>query len=147
MTVPPFEEGGNLPPGIHDATWEEIVDRFSSTARREELLSGLHEALVNLRDAGCRRAYLDGSFVTAKEEPGDFDACWEVAGVDAGRLDPALLTFADARRAQKDRFGGELFPAEAAAEPHGTRFLEYFQRDKLTGQPKGIVSLDLEALA
>jgi hypothetical protein len=146
VTIPPFHEGGNLPPGIHDATWEEIVDRFGRTARREELLTGLHEALLSLRNAGCRRAYLDGSFVTAKEEPGDFDACWEIAGVDAGQLDPILLTFADARRAQKERFGGELFPAEAAAEPHGTRFLEYFQRDKLTGEPKGILALDLETL-
>jgi hypothetical protein len=146
VTIPPFEEGGNLPPGIHDATWEEIVNRFGSTARREELLTGLQDALASLRDAGCRRAYLDGSFVTAKAEPGDFDACWEVAGVDADRLDPVLLTFADGRRAQKERFGGELFPAEAAADPYGTRFLEYFQRDKITGQPKGIVALDLETL-
>lgn len=147
MTIPPFDEGGNLPPGIHDATWEEIVARFGYTARREELLTGLHEALVDLRDAGCKRAYLDGSFVTTKDEPGDFDACWEVAGVDADQLDPVLLTFADARRAQKERFGGELFPAEAGADPHGTRFLDYFQRDKITGEPKGIVTLDLEALA
>lgn len=146
MTIPPFAEGGNLPPGIHDATWEEIVDRFGFTTRRQELLIGLRDALLSLRDAGCRRAYLDGSFVTTKEEPGDFDACWEVAGVDAARLNRVLLTFADARRAQKERFGGELFPAEAAAEPHGTRFLEYFQRDKITGQPKGIVALNLETL-
>jgi len=146
VTIPPFDGGGNLPPGIHDATWEEIVDRFGSNARREELLIGLQETLVSLRNAGCSRAYLDGSFVTAKDEPGDFDACWEVAGVDAGRLDPVLLTFADARRAQKERFGGELFPADAAADPHGTRFLEYFQRDKHTGDPKGIVALDLETL-
>lgn len=146
MTIPPFDEGGNLPPGIHNATWEEIVDRFGSNARRDELLTGLHEALVSLRDAGCGRAYLDGSFVTAKDEPGDFDACWEVADVDAGQLNPVLLRFADARRAQKERFGGELFPAEAAADPHGTRFLDYFQRDKHTGEPKGIVALDLETL-
>jgi hypothetical protein len=146
VTIPPFDEGGNLPAGFHDATWEEIVARFGSTAQRQELLSGLHEALVDLRDAGCKRAYLDGSFVTAKEEPGDFDACWEVGGVDPGQLDPVLLTFADARRAQKERFGGELFPAEAAADAHGTRFLEYFQRDKHTGEPKGIVALDLESL-
>ena len=146
MTIPPFDGGGNLPPGIHDATWEEIVDRFGSNALREELLMGLQETLVSLRNAGCSRAYLDGSFVTAKDEPGDFDACWEVAGVDAGWLDPVLLTFADARRAQKERFGGELFPADAAADPHGTRFLEYFQRDKHTGDPKGIVALDLETL-
>ena len=146
MTIPPFQEGGNLPPGIHEATWEEIIARFGGTAWRSELLAGLRDALENLRHAGCRRAYVDGSFATAEEAPGDFDACWEAAGVDPDRLDPVLLTFANARAAQKARFRGELFPAEAAADPHGTRFLDYFQRDKLTGEPKGIVAFNLEEL-
>jgi len=145
--IPPFSDSGNLPEGVHDATWDEIVERFGTTERRRGLLDGLHRALESLRDAGCVRAYLDGSFVTAKEEPGDFDACWEIAGVDADRLDPVLLDFSDARAAQKESFGGELFPAEAVADPDGTRFRDYFQRDKLTGEPKGIVALDLENLA
>ncbi|MGH3114465.1 MAG: DUF6932 family protein [Gaiellaceae bacterium] len=144
MTIPPFGEGGNLPPGIHEATWEEIIARVGGTAWRRELLAGLQAALENLREAGCRRVYIDGSFVTAKEEPGDFDACWEIAGVDADLLDPVLLDFSNARAAQKERFRGELFPAEASADPYGTRFLDYFQRDKLTAEPKGIVALDLE---
>jgi hypothetical protein len=146
VTIPPFQEGGNLPPGIHDATWDEIVARFGSTAWRRELLAGLQEALASLRKASCQRAYIDGSFITANEAPGDFDACWETIGVDPGLLDPVLLEFANARAAQKERFGGELFPAEAVADPDGTRFLDYFQRDKLTGDPKGIVALDLEEL-
>lgn len=146
MTIPPFSDSGNLPEGVHDANWDEIVDRFGTTERRRELLEGLLRVLGSLRDAGCRRSYLDGSFVTAKEEPGDFDACWEAAGVDAGLLDPVLLQFANARAAQKERFGGELFPAEAVADPDGTRFIDYFQRDKLTGDAKGIVTIDLEDL-
>jgi hypothetical protein len=146
VTIPPFSDSGNIPEGVHDANWDEIVDRFGTTDRRSELLEGLRRALESLRDAGCGRAYLDGSFVTATEQPGDFDACWEVAGVDASLLDPVLLQFANARAAQKERFGGELFPAEAIADPDGTRFLDYFQRDKLTGDPKGIVALDLEDL-
>jgi hypothetical protein len=81
-----------------------------------------------------------------RESPGDFDGCWEVAGVDPDLLDPVLLTFAKGRAEQKARFGGELFPAEASADPHGTRFLDYFQQDKFTGEPKGIVSLDLKEL-
>lgn len=92
-------------------------------------------------------AYLDGSFVTAKELPGDFDACWEIAGVDPDRLDRELLDFSDRRAAQMARYGGELFPAETAAEPAGTTFLDYFQRDRDTGQPKGIVAIDLRALS
>jgi hypothetical protein len=147
VTIPPFGEGGNLPPGIHDTTWDEIVARFAGTARRRELLAGLEEALESLRHAGCRRVYVDGSFVTAKEAPADFDACWEIAGVEVDLLDPVLLEFANARAAQKERFRGELFPAEAVADPDGARFLDYFQRDKLTGEPKGIVALDLKDLS
>lgn len=144
--IPPFDESGKLPRGIHQATWREFVERYGTSDRRRELLEGLRRALVSLREARCLRAYIDGSFVTAKKRPGDFDACWEAGGVDPDILDPALLTFTNGRAAQKARFGGELFPAEAAAEPHSTRFLEYFQRDKLTGEAKGIVALELEGL-
>lgn len=146
MTIPPFDDSGNLPEGIHEATWEEVVDRYGTTDRRRELLEGLRQALESLRAAGCRRLYVDGSFVTAKDEPVDFDACWEMAGVDPALLDPVLLTFTNKREDQKARFGGELFPADWAAEPHGMRFLDYFQLDKVTGERKGIVVLDLEEL-
>lgn len=84
--------------------------------------------------------------MTAKEQPGDFDICWEVDGVDLARLDPVLKTFANLRAAQKRAFGGELFPDDAPAERDGTRFLEYFQRDRATGAPKGIVAIDLPGL-
>jgi hypothetical protein len=144
VTIPPLADSGNLPEGIHNATWEEIIERFGTNQRRRELLEGLRQALGSLRGAGCRRAYIDGSFVTAKDEPADFDACWEAAGVDPDLLDPVLLIFANRREAQKARFGGELFPADLAADPHGTRFLDYFQLDKMTGERKGIVALDLE---
>ena len=88
--------------------------------------------------------YIDGSFVTAKETPNDYDACYEGAGVDPDALDPVLMDCTDHRRAQKDTFGGEWFVAEWPAEPGGTRFIEFFQRDR-DGNPKGIVAIDLEA--
>jgi hypothetical protein len=80
--------------------------------------------------------YVDGSFVTAKDVPADFDACWEMAGVDFDLLDqlaPALLDWTQRRAAQKARFAGELFIAEAAADPWGTLYLEFFQLDRDTG--------------
>jgi len=140
-----FDERGNLPPGIHPATWDEIVQRYAITEHRAALLDGCGQAVASLRAAGCPCVYLDGSFVTDKEAPGDFDACWEASGVDPDLLDPVLLDFNDRRAAQKARYGGELFPAQVAAEPGGTVFLTYFQRDRQTGEPKGIVALDLEA--
>ncbi|HEV8633657.1 MAG TPA: hypothetical protein VG370_05360 [Chloroflexota bacterium] len=145
--IPPFDPAtGLLPPGVHEATWEELVARFGGTPHRLVLLAGLKAALDALRAAGCRRAYVNGSFVTAKQMPGDFDGCWEVEGVDLSRLDPVLMTFANLRAAQKQKYGGELFPADAPAARDGTKFLNFFQRDRATGAPKGIVAIDLGGL-
>jgi hypothetical protein len=146
VTIPSFRADGNLPPGVHDATWTEMTTRFGQTPWRSQLLNGLLAALHSLRAAGCKRAYVDGSFVTDKAIPGDFDGCWEAAGVDPNRLDPALLDFSNARAAQKARFGGELFPATSAAVPVGTAFLDFFQRDKNTGSQKGIIAINLGGL-
>ncbi len=146
MPIPELDPGtGNLPPGVHDATWDELVAAFGYNHRRSELLQGLREALESLGRARCERAYIDGSFVTAKTLPGDFDGCWEIAGADPTLLDPELLDFREARAAQKARYGGELFPANAAADPAGTAFLDFFQQDR-EGQPKGVVALDPRTL-
>jgi hypothetical protein len=144
--IPPFDGNGSLPPGVHETGWDEFTKRYGTSSRRKRLLRGLHNALRALRAAGCTRAYINGSFVTNKRDPGDFDACWEATGVDGAALDPVLLDFTDARRAQKAKFGGELFPAEVAADSAGTRFLDYFQQDKNSGAPKGIVALNLKDL-
>ena len=87
--------------------------------------------------------YIDGSFVTNKEIPNDFDACWEEAGVAPELLDPVLLRFDAGRAAQKSRYLGELFPASVGATAEGISFLEFFQTDRETGRIKGIVAVDL----
>jgi hypothetical protein len=143
--IPSFDERGNLPPGIDPATWEEIVERYAINERRGQLMDGLRAGIVSLHAAGCRQVYLDGSFVTDKRVPGDFDGCWEAGSVDPGLLDPVLLDFRDRRAAQKAKFGGELFPAQLVAEPGGATFLEFFQLDGLRQERKGIVAIDLEA--
>jgi uncharacterized protein DUF6932 len=144
--IPEFDERGNLPPGIHHATWTEIVSRYATSTRRRDLLEGILDALRSLKTASCRVAYLDGSFVTAKEHPRDFDACWESAGVVLDRLDPELQEFGDDRAAQKARYRGELFPADWPAQADGTTFRDLFQRDRITKQPKGIIGIDLAVL-
>lgn len=144
--IPPFDPAtGNLPAGMHAATWDEVVARYGYSPHRLTLLAGLKAAFDALRTAGCRRAYIDGSFVSAKEAPGDFDACWE-EGVDLVHLmalAPTLFDFAEDRRAQKATYHGELFPTEAVADLAGRSFVEYFQLDGQTGEPKGIVVLEL----
>ncbi|HVA74581.1 MAG TPA: hypothetical protein VNF71_08450 [Acidimicrobiales bacterium] len=141
MSLPPFEPiTGRLPPGEHIGTWEEVVDRFGWNRRRRQLLDGLAEALALLADAGCTRVWINGSFVTAKEEPGDFDVVWDPTDADLDRLDPIFFDFADGRRAQKERFGGELLP-NVVERASGLVFAEFFQNERDTGL-KGIVVID-----
>jgi hypothetical protein len=142
--IPEFIAGGLLPQGIHPATLEEVLERFGGNERREQLLTGLVEALRLLRAAGCRRVYINGSFVTSKERPNDIDVCWDIEGVDPDALDPVFFDFDDGRAAQKARFGAEFFPAQVPEGVTGRTFLEFFQVDRQTGEPKGIIELRLD---
>ena len=140
--IPKFESTGLLPKGVHRADWEQVVKRFGRNGQRRQLLKGLQEALDSLRRAGCRRVYLDGSFVTSKKSPNDIDLCWDVDGVDPMLLDSVFFDFENGRAAQKARFGAEFFPAQA---PQRLKtFLDFFQIDKDTGKPKGIIELLLD---
>ena len=133
---------GILPPGIHWADLDEVAKRFAETDKRAWLFDGVVAVATALRIAGCRRMYLDGSFVTGKERPNDYDGCWDPAHVDPRQLDPVLLDFSNRRAAQKLKYRGEMFISTSTSGP-GKTFLEFFQVEKLTGIPKGIVGLTL----
>jgi hypothetical protein len=131
-----------LPPGVHDATLEEVQEHFATNAARKALYAGFKRGLEALERAGCKTVFLDGSFISDKPNPGDFDACWEPAGVNVEKLDPVLLDFRNGRENQKLKFGGEFFPSGITAD--GTRpFVEYFQTDKDSGKAKGIIRIRL----
>jgi len=142
--IPEWLSGRDLPRGVHFATWREIEDRLGFNPRRQRLLAGFRRACEELRKAGCRLVYLDGSFVTQKERPGDFDACWDVQNVDDDKLDPVFWDFSRGRAAQKQRFLGEFFPAQLPEGATGRVFVDFFQVNKLTGEPKGIVAIRLK---
>jgi hypothetical protein len=107
------------------------------------MLAGFRQACEELWKAASRLVYLDGSFVTRKEHPGDFDACWDVRNVDDDRLDPVFWDFSRGSTAQKQRFLGELFPAELPEGATGRAFVDFFQVNQLTGEPKGILAIRL----
>ena len=135
---------GYLPAGVHQAAWKEIAARFTANGHRSRLLDGLLAALRNLAAAGCRSVLLDGSFVSEKDLPADYDAAWDTQGVDPTLLDPVLLDFSNSRAAMKSKYLGELFPATASAAP-GVLYRDFFMKDR-NGVPKGVVQIDLGSL-
>ncbi len=133
---------GVLPPGIHWTTLDEIEARFAQSPHRAWLFDGILMVAEALRCANCEIMYLDGSFVTEKSHPNDFDGCWEPRNVRAESLNPVLLDFTNGRAAQKQKYRGEMFILSSMNGGVQT-FLEFFQREKQTGAAKGIVGVKL----
>ena len=145
--IPEFDENGNLPPGIHFCEWEEFKERFGTNITRDRLIKGLSRAMMKLKAAGCRIIYINGSFVTSKVKPKDYDACWEDDGITLGDLksvDPVLYNFARGRAQQKSLYRGEIFPASYPADESGKNYLDFFQFDTRTNVRKGIIAIDLQ---
>ncbi len=75
MPVPPLNEYGLLPPGVHGCTLDEIKHVFApqeANPRRAELWSKLLSFLDWISSFGMfKRVYVDGGFVTDKENPKD----------------------------------------------------------------------------
>jgi hypothetical protein len=130
-----------LPAGIHEATIAEVELRYTGTPRRKDLFNGLVNGLNNLFGSGCTQAFLDGSFITAKPKPNDYEVCWDPRFVDPNLLDPVFLDFSFGTAFQKLKYLGEYFPSIATETGSGKSFLDFFQTDKETGKQKGIIKI------
>jgi hypothetical protein len=142
--IPEFDENGNLPPGVHWVEWEEFDERFNYNSTRQRLIDGLRLAMTHLSAAGCRTIYVDGSFTTNKEKPGDFDACYDEETLDTYYLRinaPKLYNHYD-RVGQKSKYKGEIFPSNQPVGNYGDSSYDFFQSDRL-GNKKGIIAIDL----
>lgn len=132
-----------LPPGVHSASLAEVGERFATNDRRRWLFDGIVEVAKALRTAGCAVMFLDGSFVTSKEHPNDFDGYWDPSGVIPSLLDETFLNFEDDQAAQKWKYRGEMFIVGEAAGDPAESIKTMFQIDRFTGQPKGILRIKL----
>ena len=73
-SIPPFRADGYLPEGVYVCSEAEVVFCFgSSNRRRRRLVLRLRRWIELGRQVGAPRLLVDGSFVTAKEDPHDID--------------------------------------------------------------------------
>ncbi len=140
----PFDPtNGYLAPGVHPMSWNSFCEHFFVTEWRARLGRGLYRALNNLRNAGCTQAIVDGSFVTSKPDPSDYDLAFDPIGVNAILMDPILRRHDDGRRAMKAKYFGDIFPwGWIACGTTGLIYQEFFQSDR-SGIRKGVVLLNL----
>lgn len=142
--LPAQDKNGDLPPGIHPATWAEVAGRFGarSDARVRALarLRHLHELAA--RTGKLKRFCIFGSFVSETADPRDVDV--------------ALVMAADFKLEESPRECRTIFSHAEAQARHGAsvfwlregmlsdtlmrEFLEAWQI-KRDGSKRGIVEI------
>ena len=145
--IPTFDANGNLPPGVHKATLSEIQAKLAWNAKREELVEGFAQAIRNLADAGVKRVWIGGSFVSEKEEPNDIDGCWDdrPGPIDVSKLDDVFLDTRPPRERMKNKYGVDFLIARLRLgdrEARGGTVLNFFQKDR-NGNAKGVLLIEL----
>lgn len=145
--IPDFDVNGKLPPGIHLATLDELKTRFAYNIIRRQLFNGLEKLIYDLKNKiGCKIIFVDGSFVTNKAAPNDIDVCWDNRGVDLNNAFismPILWDMNHPRVNQQTAYSCDIFPAFSVEQGSGTLFIDFFQIDKLTNTPKGIIQINI----
>lgn len=141
--IPDFRPDGYLPEGMYLAAEAEMTFRFgTANRRRRQLILRVRRWIQLARKVQAPRLFIDGSFITAKEEPNDVDAVvmlpddfeYQIAaGSDtATEFEQMLLT----RRPE------EIFAAED--ETDWLEWVEFFSRTRESdGRRKGLVEIQL----
>jgi hypothetical protein len=144
MSIPEVDDRGYLPSGVHDASLEEVLERFGrfrETDRRMALGARLAAFIEEARGTGLVECLIvDGSFTTSKRQPGDIDLIVVLrAALDvAADFRPDQYNVVSARRV-KGRHGFDVFHAVAGSE-NLARAVEFFAQ--IPGEPglsKGMV--------
>lgn len=147
-TIPEFDERGNLPAGIHWATLDDVIKRFSSSkSMRRAKLGKCLVQFISLVNLYAQEIYIDGSYTTSKLAPGDIDLIIVLS--IASKQD---LAFQTKFLALQRNFDDELhifFRFENAPFPDQDIY-EYFQITKAKNDQnghihaKGIISLEMK---
>ena len=142
-----YDEFGNLGHRIFEMSWEEFKELFGYNEKRRWLLEGMELAISDFKKIGCKAFYADGSLVTSKEEPGDYDICWDDTGMEllkAWQKCPELFDIGRNGQKIKDRYRGDVVPANNCPDPDsGINFVAYFMKDQ-EDRKKGIIRVEIE---
>jgi hypothetical protein len=144
MPLPEFNAHGDLPPGVHRATMEEVVARFGGPGMaRQRCTTNLRHIFYLARATRqFERMIVFGSYVSDKPSPNDVD----VILVMSTAFNP-LVVAGESRRlfdhaVAQSRFGASIFwitEEITLGEPVDV-FLSHWQR-KRGGGSRGIVEI------
>ena len=148
MAIPPLNEDGWLPKGVHDCTLEEAAEQFGafqSNDRRPELWARFTEFVREAKACGLINAVLvDGSFVTAEPAPHDIDLVLVVSANHDFSVDlsPVHYNLLSQRRVRR-RFGFDIVVVKNDSETLKQAVAFFQQVRQQPGMKKGLLRIHL----
>lgn len=147
-----------LAPGLHPATVDEVeatlVNGFPGSSTRRDIFDGWRGLRTTMSSVvSLREQWLNGSYVTTKEDPGDADLVVHLDGDEIEALDPigeATLKGLVAGPGSKAAWRCDSYPLVEYPVGHPMRALyestrghweTFFGHDR-SGVPKGIVEVE-----
>ena len=138
---PVLDDDGYIPP-IQTCAEAELAWWFGWNQHRERLLERVWGWVKLARTVGVRRLLLNGSFVTAKERPGDVDAVVLLPEDFRGQLRDGSPEAIRLHQMLFTRQPKELFAAEDEEDWWG--WFEFFSRTReANGRRKGLIEVAL----
>ena len=96
MPIPGLNQNGLLPRGVHDCTLDEIAGSFARNPHRKRLFQNLVACLEQeIRPVFVHPIFVDGSFVTDKDEPEDIDIVLDLKETSDEQKFRGLMFMAD----------------------------------------------------
>jgi len=142
-TIPPFRADGYLPEGLYLASEAEVTFRFGASTRgRRRLALRLRRWIGLARHIGGQRLLVDGSFVTAKEDPKDIDAVIFLPPDFEQQIEEGIASALEFEDMLLTRRPEEIFAAEDQTDWND--WVEFFARTReADGRRKGLVEIKL----
>jgi len=140
---------GFLPPGVHDASLDEVkrlFGQFQRSDRRPKLFAKLEALIAQLKkEPFVKFLVVNGSFISSKPEPGDIDI---VVAIDAGVLQKAEWSPSEYNAISSRRLRRAYSGFDVLVAPVGGRTLDHYLElfSQIKGNPgaqKGLVRLSL----
>jgi hypothetical protein len=147
MSLPEFNEQGDLPVGVHHATLDEVLTRFGhGTPQRQAVTAQLVRIYKLARATGkLLRFVIFGSYVTVKPAPNDIDIILVMRDDFAvAECDEQTQPLFDHLHAQQN-FGASVFSVRPSTVLLATvdEFISYWQIKRDQTQ-RGIIEVSVE---
>jgi hypothetical protein len=148
VTLPAFNEEGDLPAGVYRATLAGLLERFGQGSLQRRAVADRLTRIYQLATSTGQlaRFVVFGSFVTAKEEPNDVDIIllmedtFDLASVTG----EAAVVF---QHAEADaHFGASVFWSKRSGAIGGEQAMIEYWQTRREGGKRGIVEIIGEAV-